>query len=76
MLTYRTCSCCNYWGDYKGQLDGVLAAECGKLLVQNKSLGMSRKVTKGGDGCSNWCKVKYKMVYNPYKDEMVRVRDL
>lgn len=53
-LTHRTCSSCEHWSHYKKQLDGVMAAECEKLLVQNKSLGMSRKVTKGGESCSQW----------------------
>ncbi len=72
----KTCSLCNHWGDYKSQLDGVLAAECGKPLVYNKSLGTIRKVTKGSDSCSNWSKIKYKMTYNPYTDTNVKVRDL
>ena len=75
-LTYRTCSLCNYWGDSKIQLNGVVAAECGKLLVPNKSLGTVRKITKGGDSCSNWSKIKYKMIYNPYTDTNIRVKDL
>jgi hypothetical protein len=73
-LTNRTCSNCNYWAEPPvAVIDGVVTASCVMELLL-KSI-VTTKITKGSHSCSGWKRIKWKTVYNPISDEMIKNKD-
>ena len=75
MLALKTCSTCNHWFDRHIVLDGVLASQCRLEPVRDRLGPATYKITKGSDKCGQWTALKFKEQYNPFRDEIEKVRD-
>ena len=60
-LTHRSCSRCIYWSDYKLEHEEMIQSGCmaqiTKQYVGNMWFAVP-KMTRGGDYCGQWKKVK------------------